>query len=187
MIFKCGIQSTRRENDIEIGRVGRRRRDQALRPLNLRVAKSLFLSRIAGQHQPFSEANRWRLASAFSMITNGTGLRASSRATLRPTRPMPQMMKWSLSRPISRSMCRLPKKLCSSNSSKAWLSAPTPNNNNETPATITKTIEDASCVGERMHLLIADGGESGDHHVEAVKPGPAFDVVISGGSNRHHD
>jgi len=36
-----------------------------------------------------------------------------------------------------------------------------------------------------MHFLIANGGQGGDDHVEAVEPRPAFDVVISGGANRH--
>src|SRR3954466_14678579 len=36
-----------------------------------------------------------------------------------------------------------------------------------------------------MHFLISDGRQRRDHHVEAVKPWPAFDEVISGGANRH--
>jgi hypothetical protein len=37
-----------------------------------------------------------------------------------------------------------------------------------------------------MDFLVSDGGERGDHHVEAVKPRPVFDVVIAGGTD-HHD
>ena len=36
-----------------------------------------------------------------------------------------------------------------------------------------------------MHLLIANGGQRRDHHVEAVEPRPAFDEVISRGADRH--
>ena len=28
-----------------------------------------------------------------------------------------------------------------------------------------------------MHLAVTDGGEGGEHHVEAVKPAPALDIV----------
>src|SRR4051812_25238832 len=38
---------------------------------------------------------------------------------------------------------------------------------------------------QRMHFLISDGSQRRDHHVEAVKPWPAFDEVISGGANCH--
>jgi hypothetical protein len=31
-----------------------------------------------------------------------------------------------------------------------------------------------------MHLSIADGGDSGQHHVEAVEPRPAFEEMESG-------
>src|ERR1019366_7241217 len=55
-----------------------------------------------------SAAYRCNFASLVSTTTNGSGLRASSRAALRPTRPAPQMMKWPDSRLISRSMRLLP-------------------------------------------------------------------------------
>jgi hypothetical protein len=30
-----------------------------------------------------------------------------------------------------------------------------------------------------MDFLVADSGQGRDHHIEAVEPGPAFDVVIA--------
>src|SRR5678815_1806515 len=35
-------------------------------------------------------------------------------------------------------------------------------------------------MGERMGLLVSDGGEGRDHHVEAIEPRPAFDEVKTG-------
>src|SRR3954447_17091356 len=40
---------------------------------------------------------------------------------------------------------------------------------------------------ERMCLLIADGGERGHDHVEAVEPRPALDEVETSGSQRHDE
>ena len=37
-----------------------------------------------------------------------------------------------------------------------------------------------------MHLLISDGGQGRHHHVEAIEPRPALDVVIARRANRHY-
>src|SRR5271165_3051336 len=75
------------------------------------------------------------------MTTKGRGLRASSRATLRPTRPAPQTMKWFDKWLISRSMRLLPKTDCSSNSSKAWVAPPKNSSTRPTPVTIMNVLK----------------------------------------------
>ncbi len=35
-----------------------------------------------------------------------------------------------------------------------------------------------------MDLLISDGGEGGNHHVEAIEPGPSLDEVKAGGAHQ---
>ncbi len=37
-----------------------------------------------------------------------------------------------------------------------------------------------------MYFLISNGGQGRDHHVEAVEPRPALDVVVASGANQHH-
>jgi hypothetical protein len=38
-----------------------------------------------------------------------------------------------------------------------------------------------------MDFLIADRGEGGDDHVEAIEPGPSFDEVESGGAESDNE
>ena len=37
-----------------------------------------------------------------------------------------------------------------------------------------------------MHFLVADGRQSGDDHVKAIEPGPAFDEMIAGGTDNDY-
>jgi hypothetical protein len=43
-----------------------------------------------------------------------------------------------------------------------------------------KVKEDAAHVRQRMDLAVSDGGDGGQHHVEAVEPAPAFDEMEAG-------
>ena len=49
-------------------------------------------------------------------------------------------------------------------------------------------VENSSGVRERMDLLITNGAQGDDHHVEAIKPRPVLDVVKSRSARkREHD
>jgi hypothetical protein len=74
-------------------------------------------------------------------------------------------------------MRRLPKKLCNSNSSKAWLNHPTPNHTSETPVRITLTVKTRPTGGKAEAL--PDSGQGRDHHLKAIEPHSSFREAIS--------
>ena len=74
----------------------------------------------------------------------------------------------------------LPNTDCSSNSSKAWVAPPKNSSTSADTRDDDERVEDAAHVRKRMDLAVSDGGDGGQHHVEAVEPRPAFDEVESG-------
>ena len=82
---EIGVEAACGQHDVEIGGIGRSRGDEAARMIQCALpAEFVPASRRRSSMSQFSAANFWALASLFSMMTNGAGRRANSRATLRP-------------------------------------------------------------------------------------------------------
>src|SRR5205807_6681955 len=69
--LQLGIQATRSENDVEVGRVGGSGSDQPARPLDMRFAQRLFLGRVPTTTTP-SLLTPTSIASLFPTMTNRT-------------------------------------------------------------------------------------------------------------------
>src|SRR5579862_871063 len=50
--FQTGVESTSRQHNIQVGRIGGSSGDQALRPVNLRLTQGLLQRRVSRHYQP---------------------------------------------------------------------------------------------------------------------------------------
>src|SRR5437868_12193965 len=130
--LQLGIQATRSENDVEVGRVGGSGSDQPARPLDMRFAQRLFLGRVAHQHQPvLAIASCLRVIVLHNDELHRPARQLATRAASHASRATNDVV---VGEPVDFPFHFSPaKKMRSSNSSKACVSAPMPRNTSETP------------------------------------------------------